>query len=480
MTIVNDDIEAAKNKIRCERPDLLDFGDDSVRVRFVHLNALECCAAGQADDLLSLEFENPLTAIVVATGSDAKNTAIAMRLRQLQVERLRLRAPIYMRSDSLATVSAEIPTDLTGGILSFGGSTLNNEDLELEQLHEELAEAIHNRWRSMPSVPKTAETDWKNMSTVERRASYRAALSAVEMFYAAGFAPPPGKRLAGLRIESKAANRALGDNTLMRDMSEMEHNRWVIERTLEGYRPTEGYRDNEKKLHPLIRPFFLLPTGEEDKDKVNVKRTIEHGIRLHEAEPGSPCWRKLLRIGLVGPLAVDADKTRTKITEVVEKLLTNAPELADTALEILTPNAPGFDREAAIALAVAWKKRTGRATQVLLMNAAGAPMMDSIASEAIANAYETAPNSPSDQTDALRNLLQHGHRVVSIDCRPLGLSDADLNADRTKYFDTVEDIQKAILGCADYMIFDRHNDAKWTNKAYESWLTLGKSEPYVV
>lgn len=477
LTIVDVDIDAAKRKLRRERPDLLAFGDDSVEVRFVGLDALECCAAGQAEDLLSLEAENPLTAIVVATGSDAMNTAIAMRLRQLQLEQLRLRAPIYMRSDSLATVSAEIATDLTGGILSFGGSTLNNEDLELEQLHEELAEAIHNRWRSMPSVPKTEENKWKNMSMVERRASYRAALSAVEFFYAAGFAPPPGQRLAGLRIESKAANRALGDNNLMRDMSEMEHNRWVIERKLEGYRPTEGYRDNEKKLHPLIRPFSLLPSGEEDKDEVNVKRTIEHGIRMHEAKPGSPCWRKVLRIGLVGPLAVDADKTRSKIKAVVEKLLIDAPDLANTTLEILTPNAPGFDREAAIALAVAWKEHTGQATRVLLMNAARVTMIDSIAGEAIANANETATTSPNDQTDALWNLLRHGHHVASIDCRPIGLSDADLNAERTKYFNIVEDIQNTIMGRADYMIFDRDNDARWTDKAYESWLTLGRSEP---
>lgn len=480
LTIVDVDIEVAKRKLRRERPDLLAFGEDSVEVNFVRLDALECCAAGQADDLLSLEAQNPLTAIVVATGSDATNTAIAMRLRQLQVEQLRLRAPIYMRSDSLATVSAEIPTDLTGGILSFGGSTLNNEDLELERLYDELAEAIHNRWRSVPSVPKTEDNDWKNMSSVERRASYRAALSAVEMFYAAGFAPPPGQRLAGLRSESRTANLVLGDNALMKDMSKMEHDRWVIERTLEGYRPTEGYRDNEKKLHPLIRPFSLLPTGEEDKDEVNVKRTIEHGIRLHEAAPRSPCWRKLLKIGLIGPLVVESASTRAKIDTVLDTLMIDAPDLFDATLEILTPNAPGFDREAAVALAVAWRKRTGRATKVLLMNAARVPMMDAIAVEAIASAGGTATNSPNDQTDALWNLLQEGHHVASIDCRPLGLSDADLDADRTRYFKVVEDVQNAIMDRADHMIFDHEEGVKWTSKAIESWLTLHKPEPFLV
>jgi len=476
LTIVDVDIEAVKLKLRRERPDLLAFGQDSVEVRFVCLDALECCAAGQADDLLSLEAENPLTAIVVATGSDAMNTAIAMRLRQLQDEQLRLRAPIYMRSDSLATVSAEIATDLTGGILSFGGSTLNKEDLELERLHDELAEAIHDRWRSMPSVPKTEENDWKNMSTVERRASYRAALSAVEMFYAGGFAPPPGQRLAGLRIEGKAANRDLGDTTLMRDMSEMEHNRWVIERTLEGYQPTEGYRDNEKKLHPLICPFSHLPAGEEDKDEINVKRTIEHGIRLHEAAPDSLCWRKLHKIGLIGPLVVDSASTRAKVESALDKLLSDAPELTDAALEILTPNAPGFDREAAVALALAWKKRTGQATRVLLMNAARVPMIDAIAGEALAKVTELATKSPQEQTDMLLNLAEDRHQIASIDCRPLGVSDADLNADRARFFKVVDDIQNAIMDRADYMVFGHEHGSKWTERAIEKWSKLGKSK----
>lgn len=474
LTIVDADIEAAKRKLRRERPDLLAFAENSVEVRFVRLDALECCAGSQAEDLLSLEAEYPLTAIVVATGSDTINTAMAMRLRQLQIEQLRLRAPIYMRSDSLATVSAEIPTDLTGGILSFGGSNLNDEDLELERLHEELAKAIHNRWRGSVLVEKTEANKWKNMSTIERRASYRAALSAFEIFYAAGFSPPPRQRVAGLRIEGNAANRVLGDDTLIRELSEMEHNRWMIERTLEGYRPTESQRDNEKKLHPLIRSFSILPAGEENKDELNVKRTIEHGIQSHETGPNSSCWRKLTRIGLIGPLAVDPASTQAKVAIALDKLFSDRQYLMDTDLEILTPNAPGFDREAAVALAEAWRNSTGRATRVLLMNAARARMMDKIADEAIENSSKNAAVSPIDQTEAIWNLTRNGHHVASIDWRPLGLSDTDLNADRKRYFKIVEEIQNVILERADYMIFDQQDDAKWTKKAVESWLELGK------
>ncbi|MEM6891105.1 MAG: hypothetical protein AAF636_23670 [Pseudomonadota bacterium] len=471
LTIVDMNIERAKQRIRQERPDLLGFSDDSVQVEFVTLDALECCASGQADHLLSVETDQPLTAIVVATGCDTRNTAIAMRLRQLQLEQLRLRAPIYMRSDSLATVSAALPTDLTGGIIPFGGSILDIEDLELEQLYHQLAEAIHNRWRNIPMVEKTPENDWQHMSTADRRASYRAALSAVEMFYAAGFLPPPGERLSGLRLEPSAANSALGDDELIRRMSKMEHDRWIIERTLEGYRGTESYRDNEKKYHPLMRPFLLLPDGEGDKDEKNVKETLTLGIDLHEEAIGAPCWRQVLRIGLVGPLDVGEALSHAEVAKCLDTLFAKHSSAVASELEILTPNAPGFDRFGAISLAREWKKRTNRPARVILMNAARVPMMDKIAGETVCNEVE---ETFATQTRALTALSKTGHHVVSMDCRPLGVSDADLDANRDQYFEIVKKVQTEIMDLAHYMFFFQRSGAKWTASAMEQWSKLGK------
>lgn len=475
LTIVDADVKRAKKRLRQERPDLLAFGDDGIQVDFVPLDALECCSSGQADKLLECEAKHPLTAIVVATGDDTQNAAIAMRLRQLQLEQLRLRAPIFMRSDSLATVSAAAPTDITGGVHPFGGTRLNAEDIELEALFHFLAEDIHNRWRSSEGVKKTDANEWKNMSIVARRASYRAALSAVEMFYAAGFAPPVGSRLAGLRLENRAANAAIGNDDLIRDLSEMEHERWIVERTLEGYRTTDGHRDDEKKLHPLMVAFQDLPDGEEIKDEKNVKATLNLGIEKREAAAGLPCWRRLVRVGLIGPLSVDKSLTEAAVGRVLKDMIKDFPDLAEAELEILTPNAPGFDRLGAIGLASHWKERTQRPARLILMNAAGVRMVDRIAASRL-----RSTDDPEAQSDALWSLAKKGHHVAQMDCRPLGVSDADLNEDREQYFSVVGDVQTSMMALADYMVFDREDGAEWTEKAIEHWLGLGKSAPYII
>lgn len=480
LTIVDRDVEGAKQRVRQERPDLLALDETGVDVEFVPMDALECCSAGQADELLAIENNIPFTAIIVSTGDDTRNAAIAMRLRQLQVEQLRLRAPIYMRSDSLATVSSAIPTDLTGGILVFGGSALNNDDLELEGLHHHLAEMIHNRWRDLPFVEANEENKWENISTVARRSSYRAAMFALEIYYAAGFAPPPGQRLAGLRLESGAANHVLGDDDLIRDLSNLEHERWITERTLEGFRGTESYRDDEKKRHPLMLPFFQLPEGEEEKDERNVKETINLGIRLGEASPAAPRWRRLLRLGLIGPLSVDRKSTEEKVASVVEAILEDTPDLKAADLEILTPNAPGFDRHGAVALAQDWTRWTGRPVRISLMNAARVPMMDLIAAEALEPDQEVSMVDFAAQTDEIAALTTNGHHVATLDYRPLGVSDADLDNDRSRYFEVVKDVQTAIMDLADEMIFDREDGAKWTEAAIEHWSGLGKSKPHII
>ncbi|MEM5493344.1 RyR domain-containing protein [Hoeflea sp. AS16] len=483
LTIIDVKIDGAHARIRRERPKLYDLERAGVTVKFIELDALECCSSDRVKNLLDDEAKFPITALVVSTGNDTRNTAIAMRLRQLQTERMCLRAPIFMRSDSLASVSANVVRDLTSGVVPFGGSRLDDEDLELDRLYHDLAEAIHERWRALGKQPPDPDTAWEQLSNLEQRPNYRAALSAVELFYAAGFVPPVGRRVAGLRVFGQAANDTLGDDDLILKLSEREHNRWMAERTMEGYQRTDGYRDDEKKLHPLIQPFGDLPEAEKLKDEVNVKETISRGIEQYEAADNAPCWRMRRRIGLVGPLTVDAKKTEEDVVGAFNQLIAEEPGLADCDLEIMTPNAPGFDRLGAIALATAWKARTDRPARLLLLNVADPALVDRIAAEHVADdedARKAAVKRMESETETLSALEAEGHLIRTVDCRPLGISNADLDHDRTAYGTGIERVQDRILAQADMMIFDHENGASWTQKAITRWAALEKREAIVL
>ena len=483
LTIIDKDITAAKARIRTERPDLLnpEFEHSGFDIAFLEMNALECCSTAIVPKIIDIEQELPFTGVVVSAGDDAMNTAIAMRLRQLQVEKLCLKAPIFMGSDSQGSVSAARIRDLTGGVVPFGGLYLSAEDRALETLHEDLAKAIHNRWRASPDVKATEENKWENLSTLDRRASYRAALASVEMFYEAGFYPPIGQNIAGMRIEPRAANATLGDAPLKARMARTEHERWCRERRLEGFtRAADGLRDNEKKRHPLLVSYTELVALKDpvqiQKDVENVELAFNLGIARHEKDPKAPCWRMALRIGVMGPLSVDDTQTRNGVRQALDKLVQETPDILSHDLEILTPNAPGFDRLAAHHLAEAWREKTDRPCRILLFNAAGLKAVDDIALRHVGKDAKSDQERDAirdtflAQTRSLEGLEDASHAVRTLDLRDLGVSDDDLRNDMPAYENVLSRIQKHILNQADLMIFDTNGGkANFTSQALSLW-----------
>ena len=362
VTVVDRDAAAATARIRSERPDLFnpDFGANGFSLNVIQMEASACCAPEQAEKLLQIEQDTPLTAIVIAVGDETRNIGIAMRMRQLQTERQLLRAPAFMQSATLDAIAPRPFDDLTGGIIPFGGGRLDAEDLALEALYETLAEGVHDIWRNAPDVKKTGANAWANLSNADRRSSYRAAMSIVELLYAAGFVPPHVSPLAGLRAEPSAVNAALGNDALIRLLTAAEHHRWNHERRLEGWTTAplqvcgdekRRVRDNEKKRHPLIVPFDDLPPQQAAKDENNVKEALNQSVARHEEAPDAPCWRKVFRVGVIGPLAADATALRPGLAAAVDRLLAQVDRLDEATLEVLTPNAPGFDRIAALLIA---------------------------------------------------------------------------------------------------------------------------------
>ncbi len=489
LTIIDRDRDAAEARLRAERPDLMnpDFGDHGLAIDFIGLDALECCAANKAEAIIRAERQAPLTAVVVAAGEDTRNLAIAMRLRHLQLQQLCLKAPIFMRSDSVTSVAPRPFDDLSGGIVPFGGRTLDAEDFELERIYAALAEELHNTWRdNLPEADKTDANRWSALTTAQRRSSFRAAMSSVEIFYSAGFAPSDGGPLAGLRLEPTVGNAAIGDAALIDRLAETEHTRWNTERRLEGFRTAnDKVRDDEKKVHNLIVPFAELPDDQPEKDVRNVKAALNLGIARREAAPDLPCWRKIWRIGVIGPLQVEAGDLEARLQAVLKALLAAHPDLTAGMLEIVTPNAPGFDRHAATGLTKAWAAITGRPGAVLLLNAARVGLMDAKAGEHIAGgpldklsraARQAILDDLAAQTDALAALRKAGHQVRSLDLRPLGVSDADLNRGPDAYRTAIARAQSETLRLADHMMFDSaKGTARWTLRAMEIWRAQGKT-----
>ena len=476
LTFVDGDTSAGTARLRAERPGLLnpDLPLDGPRVETIALDALECRAPGAASALLDCEAACPMTAIVVSAGPDTRNTAIALRLRQAQMESLRLRAPIYARRRTSASIAPTGPWPLTGGIVAFGGQAMTAGDVALERSYQAQAKAVHDTWRNAPDVERRPENAWENLSSTHRRSSYRAAMFAIDMLYAAGFAPPVGSISPEPCLLAAAGHDALGDAALVEDLARVEHGRWNTERRLEGFRTApDARRDPEKKLHPLIVPYRDLAPAQADKDRRNVRAVLHGGIERHERAPQASCWRAILRIGLIGPLLADAATLAPQIDDALEQLLRARPGTGDRTLEILTPNAPGFDRLAAVALADGWLSRSGRPCRVVTLNAAGTAVVDQIAADGVTAAGHGEDRDRltarfAEESRRVAALEGAGHVIADLDFRPLGLSDAELDADRDHYLEAIRRTQDHILGLADEMMINTKGGV-WSMAAAERW-----------
>lgn len=143
--------------------------------------------------------------------------------------------------------------------------------------------------------------------------------------------------------------------------------------------------------------------------------------------------------------------------------------LEHKALQILTPNAPGFDRLAAIAIAEAWRARTGRPCTIVQFNAASEEFMDDSAAQAMAE-LSSGLASFKAQSDQLSDLRATGHRLLKMDLREPGQSDTDLAQSSALYENNIRQIQKDIMALADEMVFSRMaGEGSWTQAALEAW-----------
>jgi hypothetical protein len=93
----------------------------------------------------------------------------------------------------------------------------------------------------------------------------------IALMFGDGSVPPPWEG-APEWMRASSARGALALLTRPDITAEDEHDRWMAEKAADGwaYGPV---RDDEKKLHPSIRPFSELPPGEQLKDITQVALT---------------------------------------------------------------------------------------------------------------------------------------------------------------------------------------------------------------
>lgn len=427
LTVLDDNLDFAHARLHGQSPGLKGVAQIVLR----RMDGRDCLQESCLRTLTAIERMQPVTAILVATGDDARNAAIGLRLRQVQTQHLILKAPILVRNHMRIGHAPDRISTITHGLFDFGGDSGGgahkaSSDALAKAMHDTGVERRMETWSKLMIGPRPVP--WGALSAAERRSPRLAARAAPDMLRAAGLLDDPGNTNAALKVASTAVPYLQSRKDML---MQLEHERWGAEKRLNVWRQAnEGEaRDDERRIHTALVPWDVLPENERRKDLDNVEALIA-SVRDAPAEDAA-IWRRRFRIGVMGPLNTDT-AGRAAIEAAVTEYLALWPAavpLEGTNLEILTPDAPGFDRIAATVLTEAWHTYTGRRCRLIALRAAGRTVLDEKAAEHLTTCSldrSTLMMRFAAQSEALASASGAAAIWTEADLRPPSTSDADL------------------------------------------------------
>jgi hypothetical protein len=133
--------------------------------------------------------------------------------------------------------------------------------------NEALARAKHEQYvrdqRAKGDTPETSDAlvDWEELHENFKEQNRRFAEGIGEKLRAAGCGIVPAPL-----IDTRGPLLRFGDEEV-EELAKLEHDRWADDLERDGWRFTEGPKDTERKLHPLLIPWDALDEEQREKDR---------------------------------------------------------------------------------------------------------------------------------------------------------------------------------------------------------------------
>jgi hypothetical protein len=230
------------------------------------------------------------TGIVVSTGADPGNIHLAIALKRACNHGLRWPAPIYMRESSQSEFSQQYARgddteELDAYLQAFGAHQTNATrariiDGDLDRgaavAHEHYNKGLGKKDAMSMKELQAAMRDWSDVLETYRAANRAVADSAMVKVWDAGWRAAQ----KGERGDTSPAAPA----HMMEGMARREHDRWVAERLMSGWRPTADgeARNNDLMAHDKLAPWSALNEADKNNDAVQVRAAMDVARLMHK------------------------------------------------------------------------------------------------------------------------------------------------------------------------------------------------------
>lgn len=285
VTVIAPDAEDARGRFHARYPQADAHEVWKADIEFVGFDWTRRSLDG--DFLIQIDAaRGPATAVVVSTGSDGENIQLALGLMRTANGRGMWAAPIFMKETTQSEFSRQFasgdqtPDELDAYLQAFGAvESVSTRALIIEGVLDRGAAVAHRLYeqemmhrdvdmRELEAVKKT----WDDVPETYRNANRAVADSALVKLWDAGWKPAPADGRPG-EVHPRIAPEKL------KELSVVEHGRWVAERLLSGWKP--GARNNKLMMHDNIAPWDALTEELKERDADQVRAAAKVARALH-------------------------------------------------------------------------------------------------------------------------------------------------------------------------------------------------------
>lgn len=295
VTVIDAEAVGRAAAFRARRPGVTDH----LAIEFLQLRVGETPLEGAPLDAAALrlgaiEAECPFTAIHVCLPSDGDTVAAVLALRRHHDRTGGLAAPIFCGArrdfallEPIATATP--PLDADHGVVCFDLDARLRREMVFEGADRDpTAKWLHAGYRESGLASAAADLPWEDLPETLRLANVRAADRLTADLWTLGLDEATGLSTAADRARIAALLERGEDDPVLRGLMRCEHDRWCIDRWLEGWRHGET-RDDVGRRHPLLVPWERLADrpGDRRKDLIRVtmplRRLLDAGTSPAES-----------------------------------------------------------------------------------------------------------------------------------------------------------------------------------------------------
>jgi hypothetical protein len=226
----------------------------------------------------ALTAAGPITAAYICLAGDTEALDAAAMLQSL----LRVvgvgAPPIFVRLRESSVIRPGGGEGLNA-LIPFGDVDLLLEASEfLSATPDHAARAYSEAYRAALPAAQRDDPDnrsarpWDQLDETYRQANRDAVAHIAAKLASAGVDPrvwrgapglprlPPGARLFATPAELEA-------------LAALEHERWMAQRRMDGWRRTDGPKDQDRRLHPSLAPYEALSDDVQEYDRAYIRET---------------------------------------------------------------------------------------------------------------------------------------------------------------------------------------------------------------